>query len=63
MVRLVLWLSIGRKPACGVPVESKIVDTTTAFAACDFTQLAAHLQVTPADAFQLVVPKQATFLG
>ena len=36
-------------PACGVPVESKIVDTTTGFAACDFTQsIGAELLVVPA---------------
>ena len=36
-------------PACGVPVESKIVDTTTGFAACDFTQsIDADLLVMPA---------------
>jgi len=29
---------VATAPACGVPVESKIVDTTTGFAACDFTQ-------------------------
>ncbi len=38
---------VATAPASGVPVESKIVDTTTGFAACDFTQLATHLQVTP----------------
>ena len=36
-------------PACDVPVESKIVDTTTGFAACDFTQsIGAELLVVPA---------------
>jgi nucleotide-binding universal stress UspA family protein len=35
--------------ACGVPVESKIVDTTTGFAACDFMQsIGAELLVLPA---------------
>jgi nucleotide-binding universal stress UspA family protein len=34
---------------CGVPVESKIVDTTTGFAACDFMQsIGAELLVVPA---------------
>ena len=36
-------------PPCGVPVEFKIVDTTTGFAACDFTQtIGAELLVVPA---------------
>ena len=36
-------------PPCCVPVESKIVDTTTGFAACDFTQsIGAELLVLPA---------------
>ncbi len=36
-------------PACSVPVESRIVDSTTGFAACDFTQsIGAHLLVVPA---------------
>ena len=35
--------------ACSVPVESGIVDTTTGFAACDFTQsIGANLLVVPA---------------
>jgi hypothetical protein len=35
--------------AYGVPVESKIVDTTTGFAACDFVQsIGAELLVMPA---------------
>jgi hypothetical protein len=29
---------VATAPACSVPVERKIVDTTTGFAACDFTQ-------------------------
>jgi nucleotide-binding universal stress UspA family protein len=40
---------VARAPACGIPVESKIVDTTTGFAACDFTQsIGAELLVVPA---------------
>ena len=40
---------VATAPACGVPVESKIVDTTTGFAACDFTQsIGAELLVVPA---------------
>src|SRR5260370_38735498 len=40
---------VAAAPACGVPVESKIVDTTTGFAACDFTQsIGAELLVVPA---------------
>jgi len=40
---------VATTPACGVPVESKIVDTTTGFAACDFTQsIGAELLVVPA---------------
>ena len=40
---------VATAPACRVPVESKIVDTTTGFAACDFTQtIGAELLVVPA---------------
>ena len=40
---------VATAPACSVPVESKIVDTTTGFAACDFTQsIGAELLVMPA---------------
>ena len=40
---------VATAPTCGVPVESKIVDTTTGFAACDFTQsIGAELLVVPA---------------
>jgi nucleotide-binding universal stress UspA family protein len=40
---------VATAPACGVPVESKIVDTTTGFAACDFTQsIGGELLVVPA---------------
>jgi nucleotide-binding universal stress UspA family protein len=40
---------VATAPACSVPVESKIVDTTTGFAACDFTQsIGAELLVVPA---------------
>src|SRR6516162_2550719 len=40
---------VATAPACGVPVEFKIVDTTTGFAACDFTQsIGAELLVVPA---------------
>src|SRR6266436_9593122 len=40
---------VAAAPACGVLVESKIVDTTTGFAACDFTQsIGAELLVVPA---------------
>jgi hypothetical protein len=38
-----------RAPACSVPVESRIVDATTGFAAYDFTQsIGANLLVVPA---------------
>ena len=40
---------VATAPACAVPVEFKIVDTTTGFAACDFTQsIGAELLVLPA---------------
>jgi hypothetical protein len=40
---------VATAPVCGIPVESKIVDTTTGFAACDFTQsIGAELLVVPA---------------
>ena len=40
---------VGTAPACRVPVESKIVDTKTGFAACDFTEsIGAELLVVPA---------------
>ena len=40
---------VATAPACRVPVESKIVDTTTGFAACDFMQsIGAELLVVPA---------------
>jgi hypothetical protein len=40
---------VATAPACGVPVETKIVDTTTGFAACDFMQsIGAELLVVPA---------------
>jgi nucleotide-binding universal stress UspA family protein len=40
---------VATAPACGVPVESNIVDTTTGFAACDFMQsIGAELLVVPA---------------
>jgi Universal stress protein family len=40
---------VATPPACSVPVESRIVDTTTGFAACDFTQsIGANLLVVPA---------------
>jgi len=39
---------VATAPACTVPVESKIVDTTTGFGACDFTQsIGAELLVVP----------------
>jgi nucleotide-binding universal stress UspA family protein len=40
---------VGKAPACSVPVESRIIDTTTGFAAYDFTQsIGANLLVVPA---------------
>jgi hypothetical protein len=40
---------VATAPACNVPVEPKIVDTTTGFATCDFTQsIGAELLVMPA---------------
>jgi nucleotide-binding universal stress UspA family protein len=40
---------VATAPACNVPVESRIVDSTTGFAACDFTQsIGANLLVVPA---------------
>jgi hypothetical protein len=42
---------VATAPACGVPVESKIVDATTSFGACDFTQsIGAELLIVPARA-------------
>ena len=40
---------VAKAPACSVPVESRIIDTTTGFAAYDFTQsIGANLLVVPA---------------